>query len=410
MSSRSLAITFRAFTAVVAVWLAAPAAAATARCEPTVASHPCATEGLARCQATVSADPYALEPRIALCDAYLAADDLLKALVTIQQGLDLCGSDRSNCQRLRVAMSNIQELAEKQTPDEVEERAHTVEVLRGYCLGPSASDASIEACLACLADDPNAQALHSALGDKYLRRGLSGRAVIAYRKAASLGRSAELDRAMADAEQLRRGQVGECLEGNLLLSCDSAILPGSSDEVAIQHKRGLLLSADGRGEAALEALLVAQSLAPMDAAVAASMLELLDSDAAAVSRNPGLRLAKAEALLAAGWLTDALLAYREVPERLLQGDVLTRLDGARSQRRREIAAGCLERQDLDAMAACRDLLVAGLPDAGDIRSHIADLEALHQAPPPKPPPVEEPVDEPEPPTVYTNVAVRGVTH
>lgn len=360
-------------------WSGPGTAQAAAQCEASVELDACANapNPVAACQALVRADPYDLYARIALCETFVRTGELLKAMVTVQQGLDQCGRRSYNCARLRVALSNVQELAERQTPDVRAERVRELEVWRGYCIGPSASDASIQACNEALVSLPEDGALYVALGDKYARRSLTALAVLAYRNAAERAVAApELVDKITNAERAREAQAQDCLGSRDLQSCDAAALSGAADEFDVQRHRGDLLLESGRDGAALEAFLIAQSLQPRDTKLARRVLQLLDSRLQEDVGNPALLLAHADALLATGRVDAALVAYQRVPSGyLLDTDGDARQARARNERAGRVQRQCLGGNEITVIAACRRLLLAGEPDERQIRGHIENIQA-----------------------------------
>jgi len=378
------------------------AAASEATCDPSVPPHPCLDGATADCEAAVGNDAYSISARIALCDAYLAEDAILQALTTLDEGLVLCGAHRFYCGPLHVALANVRAIAEAQPPERQAERDNEIAALRARCLVPSRDDASVRACQTALAVPAAAPELSAALAAKYYRRDASALSILAYRRATALGGDGYATD-IAAATRLRTTQALACLEKHELDECNASVLPGSDDEAAIQRQRGLLLAAADRPGAATSALVIAQSLAPEDPEIGAPLLVLLDRDPAAVGSNPLLRLARADALLATGQLGPALLAYREVPERIREAPgVAERITRAAGQRRNQVMTGCLDGVGEAGVIDCRSLLIPGLPDAGPIRERMAALEAQVGSATTNPPPAADPA-------AVDNTASDGVT-
>ncbi len=350
-------------------------------CNPQVRPDECleSADPLAACERSSARNPYALAPRIALCDAYIASGDLMNAIITLRKGLDLCGGRSSyDCTRLQMALSNVEECDAGQAPDILRDRRLRLEVARGFCEGRSSGDAAVDACNQALMAFPEDPSIFSALGTKHLRRGESALAVSSYRRGLQAAPDDSAVReALAVAEQARRDQARACLDSRDLAMCDAAVLSGEEDEFDIQVLRAQLLADDA--SAALEALLIAQSLKPSNRQVASAILPLAMARLGSDPANPVLNLARADALLALGRVDAAILAYREVDDDfLMRTGGARRLVAARLQRTARVEGDCLDREDISVVPACQALILAGEPDERTIRTHIATLEQAEQ--------------------------------
>lgn len=334
-----------------------------------------APDPLAACERRTAENPYALTPRISLCDAHIARDDLMNAIITLRQGIDLCG-DRSSytCSRLQMALSNVEECDASQAPDLLAQRQVRLEVSREYCERRSSGDTAVKACNEALVAFPDDPAILVALGDKHLRRGETALAVGSYRHALELApEDAAIRDGLAGAEEMRREQARSCLASRDLAMCNAAVLSGEPDEFEIQLLRAEL--AVGDPAAALEALLIAQNLEPNRREVADLILPLVRERLAVDASNPALRQAEADALLTLGRVDEAIVAYRSVGnEHLARSGGVDRLKSARKLRASRVQEACLTREDFAVVPACEALILAGEPDSGLIRAHVVSLE------------------------------------
>lgn len=251
---------------------AAPAQAAI--CLADQYPHSCASAGT--CLEAIAQDALDVNARLSLCQVHVDQDQLAEAAVVLRRGLEVCGQRRSACRTLELALSNVNELRQKQEREsDPAEIRRNQEALRGYCLGPVTTERTIAACeelIASSGDDPD---LHEALGRKLLNRGDPARAIFAFRKAREHGGDGDtLAASLAEAERQRAVLVDECLRDDDLQACDVALLAGAADEHRIQRQRGDLLAEAGRLEQALRAYLSAQSIRNDDADTARRIVQL----------------------------------------------------------------------------------------------------------------------------------------
>jgi tetratricopeptide (TPR) repeat protein len=330
-----------------------------------------------RCKDKLSGDPYDVPVRIAVCEALVADGDLLDAMVVLREGLETCGGRSYACSQMQIALSNVEELADKDTPDLRAERRREQEFKRQYCLGPSASDESIRACNEALLSYVDEGALYEALGAKYQRRGQPAQALQNLRQAAELLPGDDGPRQLLnDAEQARRELVDACLSERDLASCDAAILPGEPDEFDLQQRRAQLLLGQDRRAGALQAFLTAQSLAPEDVGVATSLLPLVGEALQGAPEDPELHGARAAALAATGQIDRGIREYRRVLALNPEDDNASRRLGAlRDARREQLETQCFGGEDV---GPCRTRLIPGEPDEQHIREHIAEIEAAQE--------------------------------
>jgi tetratricopeptide (TPR) repeat protein len=217
-------------------------------------------------------------------------------------------------------------------------------------------------------------ALYQALGAKYQRRGQPAQAVQNLRQAAELLPADDGPRRLLnDAEQARRELVRACLSERDLASCDAAILPGEPDELDLQQRRAQLLLGQDRRAGALQAFLIAQSLAPEDVGVATPLLPLVEEALRDTPEDPELHGARAAALAATGRIDQGIGEYKRVLALNPQDDNASRrLAALRDLRREQLEAQCFGGEDVD---ACRVRLMPGEPDEQEIRQQIAEIEA-----------------------------------
>ena len=95
-------------------------------------------------------------------------------------------------------------------------------------------------------------------------------------------------------------------------ACESALLPGAADEVAVFKRRGLLLQADNQLSPALDAYMAAAHLDPGDRSVALAIVSLSGS----TGRQDALTLAaRGRALMTLGRASEALEPLRRTRRR-----------------------------------------------------------------------------------------------
>ncbi|HEX7035886.1 MAG TPA: hypothetical protein VF210_08935 [Pseudomonadales bacterium] len=344
-------------------------------CAPGYAAAECGSTE--RCEAVLEQDPYDVPARIALCDALVEQGSLLDAMVVLRQGLDGCAGRSYACSVLQIALSNVEELAEKDAPDLRADRRRDQAFKRQYCLGPSASDESIQACNEALLSFGEDGALYQALGAKYQRRGQPAQALQNLRRAvALLPDSDEARRLLDEAEAARLELADACLASQDLDACNAATLAGEPDELRLQRRRAELLQHQGRRDAALQALLTAQSLAPDDSDLARGLLPLVDDALETRPDDPELAAARAAALAAVGEVDPAILAYRRtLALNPADEEASRRLLALREQRRERLERLCFATQDID---VCRQSILPGEPDEQRILAHVAAVEAAEQ--------------------------------
>ena len=349
------------------------------QCSPSIAADPCgdSPDPLTACRETLEKNRYRLATRITLCDVYVQQDELVDAIVLIEEGLNLCNRNSYSCGRLKIALSQLHELEAKQTPDTRAQWAARLKARRAYCLRLSQFDAAIEACNQALVAYPDDAELHLSLARKYRLRGFTALALVSYRNSRDHGAREDVTQLMAEVELERQQQIEACLNGQELPSCDTAVLAGAEDGFDLQRKRGELLLVENRFDAAREALLIAQAIRPTDVGAARRLLEFLDEGSVNL-QDPAIMTARAYALLATGQEWAALVARRRIPESYVNENI--EQQGAalfvRAEREREIMVTerCLRRSDESALGDCEILIFTGLPDEIRIRDHIAILE------------------------------------
>lgn len=238
--------------------------------------HGCAGTAQPRafCAAAVQDDATDVNARLALCQAHVNANELAEAAIVLQRGLELCS--QRQCSALNLALSNVRELrfkAEQQSnPADVKRIA---EAQRSYCLGPMATERTIDACEQLIASNPDDAELHFALGEKLQKREQPARAIASLRKAQlQMGATPALSNSLQAAEQQRALMLNTCLQDGTLADCDAALLPDAPDEYAVQRQRGRLLAEVGRYEQALRALLTARALRAEDPQTARAIAAL----------------------------------------------------------------------------------------------------------------------------------------
>lgn len=252
------------------------------------APHP-----VAICSALLTQDPLDLSARLALCETYLRDNDPTRAMNTLQQGLDVCGSRKTVCNSLRVALSNVDEKRRAQNRKDPAEAQRNADALRGYCEGPIANQRSIVACQNLLLSYPKDPVLTLALAKKLLKSGQPSSALIYLYKINKNERSTAARDQIKDAGRQRRVVLAECLNDNSLTNCNLALLPGTRDEYQIQRQRGKLLARKKQYQQSLRAYQAASSLRPKDAQTARGVVQLNPRNFK--SRNEKLDLFRAQA-------------------------------------------------------------------------------------------------------------------
>ncbi len=138
--------------------------------------------------------------------------------------------------------------------------------------------AELIACGEALSIKPDDPELLIAEGDALVRHKRPGEAIGVYRNASRHGAPPEKVAArIADATTQRHSLLSVCLTqsgADAAIACESAWLPGASDEVSVFKRRGQLLKAEGQVGPALESYLAAARLRPQDRNAAQAVVAL----------------------------------------------------------------------------------------------------------------------------------------
>lgn len=357
--------------------LSATAFAASANvCFRAAPAHACLADAdpLASCQQALDTDPYDLNARFSLCEVYLQDQEVMQALLTLDQGLKLCGRNKSACSRLQITLSNLEERSEQQARDDTSAQRNATkakqETQRRICLKRMKGDLSLNSCKELLVAFPKDATLHEALAIKLVKRGQPAQAVSAFRTAQALGAdSTAIQEQLAKAEVARQALVKSCMASSDLNACNRALLVGSADESKLQARRATLLSNAGNRTAALEASIIAQSLDGKNRAIAKQVLNLAGNNQLSDARHYFAR-GKARATLgssnaALGDLRTALARGHDSTE---INPVLTAVLKVRAA---QVERECLQQLQLQ---PCERLIIASEPDRALILQHMDKLK------------------------------------
>lgn len=234
--------------------------------------------------------------------------------------------------------------------------------------------AELIACGEALSIKPDDPELLIAEGDALVQHQRPGEAIGVYRNASRHGApSDKVGARIADATTLRRSLLSLCLTqsgADAARACESAWLPGASDEVTVFKRRGQLLKAQGQVGAALESYLAAARLRPQDRSVAQAVIAL----SAEGGRMDARTLATVgTAFLTLGRRAQAIAALRQALRR--EPD----LPGVKERLRLAEASGMAGAQARGAVAVsgATDAAVSGAPASvsGDPRLFTNEAKA-----------------------------------
>jgi hypothetical protein len=353
-------------------------AASDAVCFRAASAHEClaSADPLTSCQQSLETDPYNLKARFALCEVFVQSDKVMQAWLTLDQGLKLCGRNKSACSRLQITLSNLEERSEQQSRDDTSAERDAIkarrETQRRICLTPMKGDLSLNSCKELLLALPKDASLHKALAAKLVKRGRPAQAVAAFRTAQALGADSNaVQNQIEEAQAARQLLVKACMASSDLNSCNNALLVGSADEAKLQARRAELLRSSGNKTAALEAIIIAQSLDGKSPRIAKQLLDLAANNQLSDARHYFAR-GKAQATL--GSNTAALPNLRTALARGYDtSEVNSVLAPLLKMRQTAVERGCLQQQKL---APCQELIIANEPDRQLILQHMDKLKAL----------------------------------
>ncbi len=372
-------------------------------CYRSAAAHSCLTNAdpVSACEAQLTANPFDMQARYSLCEAHLQQAQPLKAWLVLDQGKQYCGKNRQVCSRLAITLSNLEENSEKTVSDSSSLEQGRIkarhESQRRICLRPMNGDLSLNACQELLLAYPDDSKLHGALGAKLINRDRPAQAILALQKALALASDPESQANLTKAQEARTNLAKRCLAQTNLDLCNRALLVGTSDEPDLHRRRSDLLLRAGNTDAAVDALLSAQSLQPKNKDLARQLVALLPDN---YLDDPSLYWPRGQArqLLQQtnGAIADLERAREAEPRNV---NIRPLLQAALRDRRNTVQRRCLDKQSI---AACEQVLVASAKDAPIIREHIADLKraeakARMAALATEIEPQAEPIDEPKQP-------------
>jgi tetratricopeptide (TPR) repeat protein len=257
---------------------------------------------IAEAKAALEANATDLRVRLKLADAWGDAGCFSDALEVLQGGEAMHPNDKELQARLRVAKSLISEQSYFDSMDRATKNA-TLSRAAFRC----AKLADVNSCDDALNAQPNNPDLLIAKADALVQLKRPGEAVGIYRSAVPLSASREaLDAKIALAESQRHAFLDTCetRAGDAARrACESAWLPGASDEVTVFRRRGLLLQADNQPSPALDAYMAAARLDSGDRSVALAIVSLSSS----TGRQDAFTLAaRGRALMTLGRASEAL--------------------------------------------------------------------------------------------------------
>ena len=341
-------------------------------CHDPVPAHAClnAAEPIPACDEFLRFNPYDVDVRLSLCEAHKRNGSPLRALITLDKGLQFCGSDTASCERLRAAVAALEGDASLQAGSAQLRAAQEDQRLTCLSRARMPANRAIVACEEALVAFPNEAELHGAFGEKLIQGKQPARAVLAFRKALELepGNPNFLswhDRAETD----RRYLAERCFLQTEVERCNQALLPGTQDEAQLHLHRSRLLLQGGNSAAAREAMLLVQMLQPQDRALSRELLQFLPAEQEL--RDAQLYLPRGRAYLTSGELDRAIEDLRRALE--FQADrelALQELERARLLRAAVVQRDCLDSVDVE---RCQGLIMSGEPDEQKILAHIATI-------------------------------------
>ena len=264
------------------------------------------SDPIASCTRALQKDRRNASIRLSLCQAYVQQSDLEKARAVIEEGLTSCS--RRRCADFRLAESNVRELQQRAARAAAQPDASET-MSRAYCSGPIANSRSISACKDLLRSNRGDTAITESLADKLLSTNEPTQALSYLKRARSLSTRGRA--LLAQAKSERKSGVSRCLQGSSLSLCNMVLLPGESDELQVQRKRGELLAAQGNFADAFAALQASAALGPGDRTTA-ELITALDPSGFAADD-----LAYLNSVAAAHRLLDNTDAERAVLQQLV---------------------------------------------------------------------------------------------
>jgi tetratricopeptide (TPR) repeat protein len=262
---------------------------------------------IARARAALEGNASDLRARFTLADAWRNAGCFSEALQVLQAGEALNPRNAELQARLREAKSV---LSEQSYFEDLDRAAQDAKLSRAVFR--CSKLAELSSCDEAVNMKPDDSALLIAQADTMVQLKRPGEAIGVYRRAATIAPGIEaVNVKIAAAESERRMLLDTCetKEGEVARrACESAWLPGSPDEEMLFKRRGMLLQADNRPSAALDAYMAAGRLNPGDPSVALAIVSLSDS----TGRQDALTLAsRGSALLALGRASEAVVPLRQ---------------------------------------------------------------------------------------------------
>jgi tetratricopeptide (TPR) repeat protein len=309
-------------------------------------------------------DEAALEPRLKLADALLAAGCYGDAVHVLEEGETTHPRNGGIQSRLRDARSMLSEQRYFDGLGRAEEAAKDQRnLLRCRKLN------DISACDEALRLKPDDTDVLSAKADALAQSNRPADALLVYRRAAELNPSdASLSGKIAAAEGQREALATECQRGTAdaaLQACQLALLRGANDEFTVHQRTAILLQGMDKPSRALDSYIAASLLRPQDKSVALAIVTLSESTA----RKDALTLAaRGSALLTLNRGTEAAKALREA-QALSPNlpDVKTRLAAAQKMAQAEARRNAAASAEEKALAAAASSANGNTPERVDTR-------------------------------------------
>ena len=252
-------------------------------------------------------DDRSLDARLKLADALLAQMCYAEAVHVLEDGEAIHPRNPGVQSRLRDARSMLSEQRYFDGLGNAQEAAKRQRnTLRCKQLG------DLSACDAALADTPDDTELLGAKGDALLQANRVTDALPVFRRAVSLSAAdAGLRARLTNAEERRAALFTQCQTATgeqALQACQQSLVPGASDELAIQQRKAVVLQGMDKPSQALDAYIAANLLKSDDRAVALAIVALTDS----TGRKDALALAaRGSALVTLNRGTEALQALQQ---------------------------------------------------------------------------------------------------
>jgi tetratricopeptide (TPR) repeat protein len=218
------------------------------------------------CQKALRKDPSNMDIRMALGEALLKLRRYRPAVDVFKAGLEMEPGNRAYKEQLALVESLLKEQAwiEKQRKQRALKTASGQNGKKSVAASrfilrctKLKGNTALAACNEGLALFPGLAELYRGKGDALMDLNRIGQAILAYREALVLVPDhRDTERKLSMAQTRRRLSVKKCtqLTGIIALSaCDAALIKGGPDELIIQQRRGDLLSAMGKRQAAIEA-------------------------------------------------------------------------------------------------------------------------------------------------------------